>query len=232
MYKFLFIIPLILLMMGCSSNQSSNGESSSNKTSVNEVAVTQYSDSIVISNEFESDQPIQEGLKVGFVEHTSNKYGPCETQMLNQFADYTKAISDGYYSKSLEYFNKDALKHIQKLAEADGEHFELNDIAEMMARDMNEFQESFKQRGVKITMVVPSLVRRVDDGDNIFIVFTNTTNLTGKNGKSLHLSPFEKTLGISPDKGSTWTFLSYDDEVPNILSGVYNEDVINAIMDY
>ncbi len=231
MNKYLFFFPLLLLIMGCNSNQSTNGEDTSKDTG-NDVAVIHYSDSIVISEEFEADQPIQEGLKTGFVEHTSNKYGPCETQMLSQFADYTKAISDGNYNKSLEYFNKDALKHIQKLAAADGEHFELNDIAEMMARDMNEFQESFKQRGVKISMVVPSLVRRVDDGDNIFIVFTNTTNLTGKNGKSLHLSPFEKTLGISPDNGSTWTFLSYDDEVPNILSGVYKEDVINAIMDY
>ena len=232
MKKYLYFLPIFFLITGCNSNQSSNGENTISDNSGNEVAVIQYSDSIVISDDFEADQPIQEGLKTGFVEHTSNEYGQCEMQMLNQFADYTKAISDGNYSKSLEYFNKDALKHIQKLAEADGEHFELNDIAEMMARDMNEFQESFKQRGVKITMVVPSLVRRVDDGDNIFIVFTNTTNLTGKNGKSLHLSPFEKTLGISPDKGSTWTFLSYDDEVPNILSGVYKEDVINAIMDY
>ena len=222
----LLLLPLVLLILSCNT-KSSDGEGVSN-----EVSVYKYSDSIVISNQFETNQPIQEGFEPGFVEQTTNKYGSNETQMLSQFKDFTNAMSNGDYDKCLEYINKDALKHIQKLAAAEGEHFELHEIAQMMSEEIKNIQEHFKQREVEISMVVPSLIRKIEDSDNIFIVFNNTTNLTGKNGKSFHISPIEKTLGISTDKGSNWSFITFDDEIPNMLSGVYNQEIINAIMDY
>lgn len=227
MKKYLFLLPFILLTLSCNNNQSSKDDNQSNN-----VTVIEYSDSIVISNVIKADQPLAKGLEEGFVEQTKTKYGSCETQMINQFTDYIKALNECDIDKCLKYINKESFNYVKKLAAADGEHLEFSEFAQNMAKDMKEFQDRFKKREVKITMVIPSLIRRIDDGDNIFIVFTNTTNLTGKNGKSLHLSPVEKTLGISSDKGVNWTFISLNEDLPNILNGIYDDEVINAIMDY
>lgn len=227
MKKYLFLLPFILFFLSCNNNHSSKKDDNQSKN----VPVIEYSDSIVISNVIKADEPLAKGLEEGFVEQTKTKYGSCETQMINQFTDYIKAINEGNYNKCVGYINKEALKYFQKLAAADGENCELDELAQMMAKDMNEFQSRFKKQGVKITMVIPSLIRRINDGNNVFIIFTNTTNLT-KNGKTLHLVPIEKTVGISNDNGSNWSFVSYDEELPNILNSVYKEDVINALMDY
>ncbi len=226
MNKFFFLSPLFLLILSC------NTKTSEGDGIGNEISVYKYSDSIVISNQFEIDQPMKEGFEPGFVEHTTFKYGPEETQMLNQFNDYTNAVGNGNYDKCLEYINKDALKYYQKLAAAEGENLELDHIAHMMSKEINNAQEHFRQRGIKLSMVVPSLIRKIENGDHIFIVYNIATNLTGKNGKSFHITPIDKTLGISTDKGSNWTFITYNDQIPNMLNGVYKEEIINAIMDY
>lgn len=226
MKKYFILSTLFILILSC------NTKTSERDGYGNEITVYKYSDSIVISNQFETDQPIQEGFEPGFVEFTSYKCGPIETQMLNQLNDYTNALGNGNYDKCLEYINKDALKYFQKLAEEHGEHLELDHIARMMSEEINNVHEHFRQRGVDIAMVVPALIRKIEDGDNIFIVFNSATNLTGKNGKSFHISPIDKNLGISTDNGSNWSFITYNDQIPNMLNGVYKEEIINAIMDY
>lgn len=227
MKKLLIVLPLLLMIISCTGNKSSDG-----RNSTNNVSVITYSDSIVITNEFEVDASAPDIFKPGRIEPISKSYSSCETNMINQFNDYSKAIVEGDYDKCIAYLNKDALKYMQKLAAADGERLELKELAKMMSEDMNEFLEKFRKHGVKVSMVLASLERRIDDGDDIFIVFKNTTNFVGENGKHFHMVPIEETLGISHDKGNSWTFIAFGDDVPNYLNEAYNENVINAIMDY
>ena len=223
MRKLLFLLPLLMLVYGCTGNQQTSNKS--------DVKVTEYSDSVIISNVVETKEAPQKGFEVGFVEQTKNTYGDVENNMIAQFTEYADAISKGDSKKCFQYLNKDFLKHYQQLAEADGERFSIDEIGEEMAESMNELQARFKNSGIKVTMVIPSLIRRIDDGDNIFIVFTNVMNLT-KDGNSLHISPLEQSIGISNNKGNNWTFVGFEDDIANVLNKVYSEDVVNAVMDY
>lgn len=197
------------------------------------IEVTKYNDSVTITPAQNEERELKDGFAYGFVENVSKTYGEEESAMINAFSQYTENLKNGDIKSCKKYFDYDMFLYFKKLAQQEGEVINMDDFVESMSSRIKEMYEGLTRSEMQLKFSLACLDRRINYGDYIFIIFSNTMNIIDKDNLAVHLIPFETTVGISKDKGLTWAFVGLeDDSFPSIYAGVYPQEVIDAIMNY
>lgn len=133
-----------------------------------------------------------------------------------------------------QYIDKQAIKYYERLAKANGESidFTLDEFVEMTCDELRQFNKQAIKQNIIVDYSFARLVRRVNSGDNIFIVLDNAINMTTPEKVKIHMSPLDRIVGISNDKGNNWVFIGLNESFPLIYDGIYSEEEIDAVMGY
>ncbi len=154
-----------------------------------------------------------------------------ETNMLSQFNTYRNALLREDINNFSEYIYNDAIKYFKRFAPYNySEKDIIKEFYKSVSGHLNSTIESFASRGISIDLVVQNIVRKITSGNTLIYVFNITMNIYNEK-VSIHNSP-EKTIGISFNNGTNWTFLALNDDTPNILRMRFSQSIINQIMGY
>lgn len=224
-----YIVLCIALAIGfvnCSNSKSTKKETETN------VEVINYNDSVVITPSHNEDRELKDGFAYGFVENVSADYGKAENTMIGDFNKYMESLMNANMQENKKYINTDLFLYFKRMAIQEGEVLNLDDFVNHLGTGLRSVSEKLQKSGLKVSYTLANLERRINYENNILIVFSNTTNLIDKDNNKIHFIPFEQTVGISKDKGQTWTFVGIDVSFPTIFDKVYPQEVIDAVMNY
>jgi len=196
------------------------------------VKVQEYTDSIVIKESPKKKMPQGLGLALGKIVTPEGK-DKAEKNMISQFSTYCSALLYGDKDNCVKYFYKDAAEYFRK------NYFHGYTDEQVMDAFFNSTIETFRpdklqdlnNQGIEFKIDVASLIRRVEYNENIFITFKIGTNVCSESLYT-HFDSFEESIAISENGGKNWTFLTLNEDTPNILRISYPEEVIDAIMGY
>lgn len=154
-----------------------------------------------------------------------------EQNLISQITAYNSAMLHGDIKTCMGYFYPDALNYCKKY------YAGLSDIEvfEEMMKDMSDqLQEMItvcEARGIEVSIVVPNLVRKVQYGNDVIIVYNTTTNFCSE-----YVYTYNKEMGhdigVSKNGGVNWSFFTENEDTPTILKMHYPQEVVNKIMGY
>ena len=223
----LSFVALTMCTTSCSQTKSKTN------TEIVNVEVTEYNDSITITPAENEERELKDGFAYGFVENVTKTYGKEESAMIKAFTCYMEKLKNGDIESCKKYFDHDMFLYFKKLAQQEGEVISMDDLVEGMSSGIKGMNEQLTRSEMQLKFSLACLERRINYGDYIFIIFSNTMNIIDKDNLPVHLIPFETTVGISKDKGQNWVFVGLeDDSFPSIYADVYPQEVIDAIMNY
>ena len=191
-----------------------------------DIKVTEYKDSVVVIPSPEK-QNLPKGLLLGKVQSAEGK-DKAEKNMLSQFASNTRAMLCADRDNIMIYLYPDAVTYYRK-QNPDLSYSELEDAMFGKICDSLSRVQNMSNHGIHVEIVVSTLERRVQRGDDIFIVFNVTGNLCG-NILYAYMPKYESTLGISSNGGKNWSFMRIYEDTPDILRISYPDEVVNAVM--
>lgn len=227
-----FFLTMSLVTLTMCAISCSQSKSKSNAEIIN-VEITEYNDSVTITPAKNEERELKDGLAYGFVENVTKTYGKEENTMIDAFTNYMENLKNGDVKSCKKYFDYDMFLYFKKLAQQEGEVINMDDLVESMSSGIKGMYEELTKSEMQLKFSLACLNRRINFGDKIFIIFSNTINIIDKDNLAVHLIPFETTVGISKDKGQTWAFIGLmDDSFPSIYADVYPQEVIDAIMNY
>lgn len=230
MRKLFLAMPLVILIMctiSCRQTRSKSNAETAN------IEVIEYNDSVIITPAVNVERELEDGFAYGFVEQVRKMYGEEENSMINAFACYMETFVKGDVESCKKYFDHDMFLYFKKLAQREGIVIDLDDLVGSMSSEIKTLHEELIKNEMQLKFCLACLDRRINYGDNIFIIFSNAMNIVDKDNIAVHFIPLETTVGISKDKGKTWAFVGLiDDSFPSIYADVYSQEVIDAIMNY
>ena len=223
------LIASSLFLWGCGSRSASN----TSKSNTQCETVT-YDHQLAISHSGNESRELVEGFEYGFIENGSADYDEIEKKMLSYNKDYMIAMKNANPSVVKQYIDKQAIKYYERLAKANGESidFTLDEFVEMTCDEFRQFNKQAIKQNIIVDYSFARLVRRVNSGDNIFIVLDNAINMTTPEKVKIHMSPLDRIVGISNDKGNNRVFIGLNESFPLIYDGIYSEEEIDAVMGY
>lgn len=201
---------------------------SGNKTVRKEAVVQEYNDEMEIV-ECKSDKKIPNGFTLGKVVEFNGKTKE-ETNMLSQFKSYNSALLRGDINNAAHYMYKDAVVYFRKFYHDMEDDGIMHKFFESVSKDMIEQIRRFESHGVELEFVVSRIIRKVTQGDYIFYVFEIVSNIYNDN-LQLHTTP-DLTLAISSNGGKNWTFVTMNEDTPNILRVSNSDEVVDKVMGY
>ena len=152
-----------------------------------------------------------------------------EDNLLQQIATYNSAILLGDKQVFLKYLYKDAIVYYRSYYNTLSDGAITERMFKSLSQSYNEQLNRFHRHGIEFSMAIPSLIRKVKQGNNIFIVFNITSNLCSESLYT-HFADYEQTLGISHNNGQNWSFIEMNNDAINILRISNDEEVINAVL--
>ena len=196
-------------------------------SSKKEIETFEYTDSMIVLPSPGKVAP--EGLSLGLIKSYEGK-NEVEKNMLSQYANFQKLLYNGRFNDVIKGVYSDAVNYYKKTDP------NLSDkvIKEGMVNQLSEDLDMIKQlekKGVKYEYAIPNLKRRVQYGDNIFIVYNVAANMYSEKLYT-YFPQFEPTFAVSNDGGKSWSFWSMNEDTPNILRMSYPDEVVNAVMGY
>jgi monomeric isocitrate dehydrogenase len=129
----------------------------------------------------------------------------------------------------LKFLYKDAIIYYRSYYNTLSDEAISERMFKSLSQSYNEQINRFQRHGIEFSMVIPSLIRKVKQGNNIFIVFNITSNLCSESLYT-HFADYEQFLGISHNNGQNWSFIEMNNDAINILRISNDEEVINAVL--
>lgn len=214
------MMAFIILLYSCSTSTS------------NKVEVIEYNDSIQIVPSPKSKHDLPPQLAYGkIIPPTFPDSMKVERNMLSQVASYNSALLHGDINTCRKYLYPDAFKYCREFYPGFPDDEVINEFFKDTTGGLQEALVKWQDMGVEFNIVVSNLERKVIYGDDIIIVFNVTSNQCS-DSIYIHSTAEDKTIAISQNGGKNWWFMSNHDDLPTILAMHYNQDVINAVMDY
>lgn len=222
-----FICFLLIHVAIISCNSVSNVNSS--------IEVYEYKDSVVItpSPKFMTQEELSKSsvrLALGKIQEYKGK-DKIENNLLSQIATYNSALFRGDKQNSVRYLYRDAIVYFRKFYPGYSDEAITDEFYKSISHSYVEQQNRFNEHGIDFSVVIPNFVRKITQGDNVFIVFNITSNVCSKTLYT-HFADFEQTLGISHNGGKNWSFITINEDTPNILRLSNSEEIIDAVMGY
>ena len=169
-------------------------------------------------------------LALGKIQNYEGK-DKIEKNLLSQIATYNSALMHGDKQNCIKYLYKDAIIYFRKYYQEFSDEAITEEFFKKISRSYVEQINRFREHGIELSLVIPNFTRKIQQGDNIFIVFNVTSNVCSKSLYT-HMADFDPTLGISHNRGKNWSFLTINEDTPNILRISNSDDVIDAVMGY
>ncbi len=154
-----------------------------------------------------------------------------EKNLLSQIATYNSALLHGDEQNCVKYLYKDAIVYFRKYYHGFSDEAITDEFFKSISQSYIEQLNRFSEHGIEFSIVIPSLTRKIKQGDNIFIVFNITSNVYSESLYT-HFPDYDQTLGISHNGGKNWCFITINEDTPNILRISNSEDIIDAVMGY
>lgn len=153
-----------------------------------------------------------------------------EKNMLSQMQTYIAALSVGNIDEAFRYTYPEAFKYFR------GYFPDMSNdaVKEFMFEEASKFREAieiFSDKGIHIEIIPAQLIRKIQSGDNIIIVYSTTSNVFSEKVYS-HFDSFENNIAISQDGGKHWTFMTEYEATPTILRMKFPNQIVNEIMGY
>ena len=110
-------------------------------------------------------------------------------------------------------------------------------IQKILQSKAHEMDSIYANSGVELSLVVCNIDRKVDLGQSKFFIFEYTSQLYREAAtkiKYIHTKSDlnDKSIGISLNNGRSWTFLTMNNDTPNILRLRFSEEIVNKVMGY
>lgn len=217
-----YILAAILFVTICSC-----GNNTSDK-----LEVITYNDTMQIIPSPKSKMELPEGLAYGkIISPTFPDSMKVECNMLSQVASYNSALLHGDINTCKKYLYPDAFEYCKKFYPGFTDEEVMDDFFKITSEDFKEVLEKWQEMGVDVNFVVTNLERKIIFNNDIIIVFNISSNQCSDN-VFIHSTDKDKAIGISQNGGTNWWFMSNHDDLPTILSMHYNQEIVNAVMDY
>ena len=225
---FSWLLYLLILLLGVTSCENTS------KTKA-PIEVYEYKDSVIIEaspNKKNLPQTFSGKfhLSLGKIQNYEGK-DKVEKKLLSQIASYHSALLNADKQNCVNYLYKDAIVYFRKYYQGDSDDTIIYELFKDMSQMLVEQSNKYRKHGIEFRLVVPNLIRKIKQEDNIFIVFNITTNICSETLYT-HFEDYEQTLGISHNGGKDWSFITINEDLPNILRISNSEDIIDAIMGY
>lgn len=225
---FSWLLCLLILLLGVTSCKNTS------KTNA-PIEVYEYKDSVIIeASPNKRDIPKTSNGKfhlcLGKIQNYEGK-DKVEKNLLSQLASYHNALFNADKQNCVNYLYKDAIVYFRKNYQGYSDEAVVDELFKDMSQMLVELSNKYRKRGIEYKPVVPNLIRKIKQEDNVFIVFNVTTNICSETLYT-HFEDYEPTLGISHNGGENWSFIAITEETPNILRISNSEDIIDAVMGY
>lgn len=199
------------------------------------LEVYEYQDSVTITPSPKAVNPDElfngkVHLALGKIQSYEGK-DKAEKNLLSQIATNNSALLHGDKENCVNYLYKDAIVYFRKYYPGFSDEAITEEFFKTMSQSYIEQLNRLSERGIDFSLVVPSFVRKIKQGDDIFIVFNVTSNLCSETLYT-HFADYEQNLGISHNGGKNWCFITINEDTPNILRISNSEEIINAVMGY
>lgn len=189
----------------------------------------------ITSNDSSSTKP-PEGFDIGEANAYIGK-DKVEKNFISQANSYSSALLKNDQDNMRYYLYPDAVNYFRKLNPEytnDELYYEFFKLGYKVVQEMDSLYAS---SGVELSLVVCNIDRKVDLGQNKFFIFEYTSQLfreAAKKIKYIHTKPEfnDKSIGISLNNGKNWTFITMNNDTPNILRLKFSEEVVNKVMGY
>ena len=224
----LLALCIVILQSGLSScNVKTDGKAS--------LEVFEYIDSVRIIPSPKSVDPNElfngkVHLGLGKIQSYEGK-DKAEKNLLSQIATNNSALLHGDKENCVNYLYKDAIVYFRKYYPGFSDEAITDEFFKTMSQSYMEQLNRLSERGIDFSLVIPNFVRKIRQGDNVFIVFNVTSNVCSET-LFTHFADYEQNLGISHNGGKNWCFITINEDTPNILRISNSEEIINAVMDY
>ena len=154
-----------------------------------------------------------------------------EQNLMSQISAYNSAILHGDIETCRSYIYPDALKYIKKYYNGLSDNEAFNQYMKDFSGQLQNMIKTCEKNGIEVSLVVPSLVRKVQIGTDIIIVYNTTTNFCSEYVYTYN-NEFGHDIGISHNDGVNWYFFNENEDAPTILKMHYSQEVVNTIMGY
>lgn len=226
--QLLLVVCLLILQWGMISCNGVNKAKSS-------IEIYEYHDTVAITPSPKSKTPDElfngkVHLALGKIQNYEGQ-DKIEKNLLSQIATYNSALLHGDKQNCVKYLYKDAIVYFRKYYHGFSDETITDEFFKSISQSYIEQLNRFSEHGIEFSMVIPNLIRKIKQGDNVFIVFNITSNVCGKNLYT-HFPDYDQTLGISHNGGKNWSFITINEDTPNILRVSNSEDIIDAVMGY
>jgi hypothetical protein len=221
-----YILFVVLFATICSC-----GNNTSSKTT-GKVKVVTYNDTTQVIPSPKSKAKLPNGYAYGkVISPTFPDSMKAERNLLLQVASYNSALLHGDVNTCKKFLYPDAFKYCRKYYP----EFSDEEVMDEFFKDASgEFQTALakmKEQGIDMDIAITNFERKVIIGDDIIIVFNIVSNQFSDN-VFIHSTIEDKTIGISQNGGTNWWFMSNHNDLPTILAIRYDQEVINAVMNY
>lgn len=173
---------------------------------------------------------LPKGLKAGRV-RPFKANDKVEQNMLRQFATYNAALLIGDFDNAMRYVYNDAAKYFKKYYPSLND-YEIKRGFFESSNETIEIYKKYQEYGIELNSVVGRLLRKIKQGDKIVFVFEMYMNLIYEDNRSVYYSTPEIVVGISENLGRNWSFITMNEDTPNILRLSFTNEFVDKVMDY
>jgi len=224
-------ISILFLLSSCVNMRNSHDiqspKSSYESVSINKsFDVDEYNYKVAIRDSH-TNQQTPSGFYLGEIINYRGKTSQ-EISLLWQFSEYNNALLKGEIDKAMQYYYPGAVKYYKLYFEGEEETVVMQRLIKEFSNDLIETAKQLENQGISIDIVISRPIRKVVQGETIFIVFEIATNLVSEE-LQIHTTP-DLSVGISIDNGKNWTFNAMNEDLPNILRMSYSNEIVDTIM--
>ncbi len=182
-------------------------------------------------------EPLPEGFEWGKIDSYIGK-NKAEKNLVSQFNSYNLALLRGDIEAASAYLYPDAITYFKKFYPDDFTSDDIiNDFFKQSSDARIKMDEAYKKSGIDINFIASNIDRMVNLGDTKIYVFQIALLMYKKDNKGekyIHPNPEsnEQVIGVTFNNGKNWSFITHNDDTPNILRLKFNQEIINQIMGY
>lgn len=154
-----------------------------------------------------------------------------EHDLMYQIAAYNNAIIHGDIETCRSYIYPDAIRYIKNQHNGLSDNDVFKQYMKDFSRQLQNMITTCEKNGIEVSLVVPNLVRKIQIGSDIIIVYNTTTNFCSEYVYTYN-NEFGQDIGISYNNGVDWYFFNGNEDAPTILKMRYSQEVVNLVMGY
>lgn len=213
--KHLYILLVFTFFLSCNNNQTNSHSSDRDEISVNKQNSKQ--------------PPLPDGWLYGRISEVQAN-DKIEKNMLSQLNTYNKAVLRGDIENAAKYLYPDATIYFRKYYNGLSDKEIVKDFFKAISDDYQKTRQAYEDQGINMDMFPISINKKIVDGNNLIYLLDVSTTVFNENN-SIYTDP-ETIIGISSNKGTKWTFITLNDDSPNILRLKFSERIIDQVMGY